>query len=447
MGSTTISLPLRKIGRRQGSRKASLMRHLLAVALLGWVGAQAQAEPLQVLHWWTSTSEHKAIDLLAADLAAENVVWHESLIPSGSGNGATIVLKSRVLAGDAPDAAQLNGPVIGEWAELGLLVDLDKVAETGKWDKLLFPEVASWIRPHGHVVVAPIGIHRINTLFTNRKIFNQYGLTPPQTWDEFEHIAAKLHKAGVPALAQSSEPWQLATLFESLVLAEGGAPFFRDVFVKKEPSAYADARFAHALQRLRSYKQWMAAPIQDALWQDVTRQFVDGGAAMMVMGDWAKGEMNAWGFATDGAFGCEAVPGTANYHLFDIDTLAMFTGANMHRSAQLKLAQVVMTPALQADYNQIKGSVPALRNPDFSKMDSCARDSWKTFARGPQAQVPSFSHHMATDETSRDAIMGELHRFFMDDGVAVADTQRRLETMARVLTKIGMTDNAQDTHR
>jgi glucose/mannose transport system substrate-binding protein len=134
--------------------------------------------------------------------------------------------------------------------------------------------------------------------------------------------------------------------------------------------------------------------------------------------------------------------------LFDIDTLDMFSGPDMHKGAQLKLAQAVMTPALQADYNQIKGSVPALRNPDFSKMDSCARDSWKTFARGPAAQVPSFSHHMATDETSRDAIIGELHRFFMDDGVAVADTVHRFETMAHVLTKIGMTtDNAQDTHR
>jgi glucose/mannose transport system substrate-binding protein len=119
----------------------------------------------------------------------------------------------------------------------------------------------------------------------------------------------------------------------------------------------------------------------------------------------------------------------------------------MHRNAQLKLAQAAMTPALQEDYNQIKGSIPPLRNPDFAKMDSCARDSWKTFARGSAAQVPSFSHHMATDDTSRDAIMGELHRFFMDDGVAVADTQRRLETMARVLTKIGMKDNAQNPHR
>lgn len=409
--------------------------------------AETQVETLQVLHWWTSASEHKAVDVLAANLAEESVTWSEALIPSGSGGGALIVLKSRVLAGDAPDVAQLNGPIIGEWADLGLLLDLDKVADAGKWDKLLLPEIAAWIRPRGHVVVAPLGIHRINTLFFNRKILDQHGLLPPQSWDDLERIAAKLHKAGVPALAQSSEPWQVATLFETLVLAEGGSTFYRDLFVKKEPSAYSDPRFARALKRLRNLKQWMAMPLQELPWPEVTRQFADGGAAMMIMGDWAKGELNAWGIATDSAFGCLAAPGTADYHLFDIDTLAMFATRNAHRTAQLKLAQLTMSPTVQGDYNRIKGSIPALRNPDLSKMDSCARASWKAFARGGSAQVPSFSHRMATDETSRDAIIGEVHRYFLDDRITVQETQRRLVSIAHILTKIGMENNAQDTHR
>jgi glucose/mannose transport system substrate-binding protein len=397
------------------------------------MASASSAESLRVLNWWSSTSEHEAVDVIVAKLARENIDWKEVLIPNGSGVGAMIVLKSRVIAGEAPEVAQLNGPIIGDWDKLGLLQNLDTVAEKGKWDKLLFPAVYSWIRPHGHVVVAPLGIHRVNTLLYNTRVFARYKLVPPQSWDDFVRIAALLQKAGIPALAQSSEPWQVSTLFESLVLGESGAAFYRDIFVNKDPRAYADTRFAQALQRLRTLKQWMAKPIREDNWTKVAHQFADGDAAMMVMGDWAKGELNTWGLNTDTDFGCTAVPGTGNYHLFDIDTLAMFVSVKSHLLAQQELAKIVVSTDIQNDYNQIKGSIPVLRNPNFSKMDSCALASWKLFSRGSSVQVPSFSHRMATDEISRETIINELHRFFMDDDISVEDAQRRFVLMARIL--------------
>jgi glucose/mannose transport system substrate-binding protein len=447
LASINNSSPLRKIIKRHREVQIAVLRNLLMVTVLGWYGANAQGEPLQVFHWLVSTSEHKAVDFLAAHLAEEDIQWRDAVIPSGSGMGLLIVLKSRVLEGDAPDAAQLNGTIIGEWADLGLLQNLDTVAAAGKWDKLLLPDISAWIKPRGHVVVAPLGIHRTNTLFFNRKILNQFGMTPPRTWDDFEHLAAKLKKAGIPALAQSSEPWQLGHLFESLILAESGSAYYFELFVKKNSAAFSDPRLAHALQRLRNLKQWMATPILEQPWPQVTRQFIEGNAAMMVMGDWAKGELNAWGFATDVAFGCSASPGTADFHIYDIDTFAMFGEHGAHRAAQQKLAQDVVSAAVQNDYNQIKGSIPVLRNPDFSKMDSCSRESWKLFSQGSKTQVPSFTHRMATDETSRDAILGELHRFFMDDRITVQETQQRLVSISHTLMKIGSEHDTQDTRR
>jgi len=425
---TNINSPFRYL-------RSQVLRVLLGGLLSVYMTSASPAESLRVLNWWSSTSEHAAVNVIAARLARENIDWQEVLIPNGSGVAAMIVLKSRVIAGEAPEVAQLNGPIIGDWADLGLLQNLDTVAENGKWDKLLLPSIYSWIRPHGHVVVAPLGIHRVNTVLYNTKIFDRFKLTPPQNWDELVHIATLLQQAGIPALAQSSEPWQVSTLFESLILAESGAQFYRDIFVNKDPRAYADPRFAQALQRLRTLKKWMAKPIREQNWTDVARQFADGRAAMMVMGDWAKGELNAWGLVTDTDFGCAAVPGTGNYHLFDIDTLAMFVSDNSHLAAQLKLAQLAESPGVQNDYNQIKGSIPVLRNPDFSRMDSCALASWKIFSRGASVQVPSFSHRMATDETSRETIINELHSFFIDDEISVEETQRRFVLMANILQK------------
>jgi glucose/mannose transport system substrate-binding protein len=284
-------------------------------------------------------------------------------------------------------------------------------------------------------VAVPLGIHRVNTLLYNTKIFDRLKLTPPQNWEELVRIATLLHNAGIPALAQSSEPWQISTLFESLLLAESGAPFYLDIFVNKDPNAYADVRFAQALQRLRTLKRWMAKPIREQNWTEVAHQFATGEAAMMIMGDWAKGELNASGLVTDTDFGCSTAPGTGKYHLFDIDTLAMFVSKNTHLLAQQKLASVALSPAVQNNYNEIKGSIPVVRNPDLSRMDGCSRASWTIFSRGASVQVPSFSHRMATDETSRDTIINELHQFFMDDNISVEETQRRFVLIANILRK------------
>lgn len=427
-----ISLPHEETSRRQAAGSRKLRRWCGALALcLCAAGVQAQSQQLQVLHWWKSVSERKAVELLASRLADDNVAWRDGGIAGGAGVGADIVLKSRVLAGDAPDAAQLNGVIIGEWAALGLLREFDAVAAAGKWDRLLLPTVWNVVQPRGQVVAAPLGIHRINTLFYNRKLLAQHQLAPPRNWDEFERAAAKLQQAGVVPLAQSSEPWQVAQLFETLLLSEAGPALYRELFVRKSAAAFADERVAHALHRLRRLKQWMTAPLQERAWNDTARQFADGGAAMMVMGDWMKGELNAWGLATDDAFGCAAVPGTADYYLYDIDTFAMLATNPAQRAAQEKFAQLAVSAAIQADYNQIKGSIPVLRNPDLAKMDGCARAAWRLFARGAAAQVPSLVHRMAADEVTKNAVIAEVHRYFVDDRVTAAEAQRRLAAVAQ----------------
>jgi len=421
----------------------------MGFALLGAWAAPARADALQVLHWWTSASERKAANVLAARLATENIEWRDAAIPGGAGVGAGKVLKSRVLAGNSPEVMQLIGYSLGEWAELGLLLQLDGVANAGNWSTLMYPTVWNLLQSHGHTMAVPLGIHRINTLFYNRRVFNRLGLTPPKTWADFERVAARLKQAGVTPLAQSSEAWQVATLFETLVLAESGPAYYRELFVQKNPEAYADPRLRHALTRLKMLKRWMPQPLRERGWSEVARQFADGEAGMFIMGDWVKGELNAWGMATDDGFACAAVPDTGAYHLFSIDTLAMFAADYSHQAAQERLAQVSVSASTQAEYNQIKGSISVLRAADTSKMDSCARASAQAFARGAAVQAPSFVHRMATDEVSKDAIIAEVQRYFMDEQISAADAQKRLAAMVRALspnTK-GREYGAQDPHR
>ena len=165
---------------RSSARRAAAIRALTLVLFATVAGAassgapapapsvQSPANTLQVLHWWTSASERKAADLLAARMADEGLAWKDAAIPGGAGIGAGKVLKGRVLAGDAPQVTQIIGASVAEWAELGLLLDIDGVASAGDWNGFLFPTVQKLIQHRGHVVAAPVGIHRVNTLYYNR---------------------------------------------------------------------------------------------------------------------------------------------------------------------------------------------------------------------------------------------------------------------------------------
>lgn len=414
---------------------------LLMQLVMPMTSAQAQSAgpagaggSLQVLHWWTSASERQAINVVVNQLARQDIQWRDVAIPGGAGMGAAKVLKSMVLANRAPEVTQLNGVVFAEWADLGLLLELDNVAVPGNWEKQMFPTVWSLINNHGHVVAAPLGIHRINSLLYNTAVFKRYNLTPPRTWEEFDQIVEKLKGTGIVPLAQSAEAWQLATLFENLVLAESGPAYYRRLFVDMSPAAFLDARMLHILKRLRGLAAAMPQPVRERPWTEVARSMVSGEAAMMIMGDWARGELNAWGMVVDQQFGCAPAPGTGDYHLYSTDTLAMFAGNYAHQAMQETLAQIIMSPAVQSEYNRIKGSIPVLRTPD-PHMDRCARDSWRTFSKGPAFQAPSLVHRMATDDTTKDAIVAEVQRFFLDRTITEEQTQKRFAAIARTLSR------------
>lgn len=418
----------------------TLLRTLL-FPLLAWLGGipgvvgvgpvHAQALPVDVLHWWTSASERRAADQLSAHLLANGVQWKDAAIPGGGGMAAVKVLKSRVLMGDPPDVAQLIGTTLTDWADGGLVLPLNTVATRQKWTQGLFPTVMDLVTYKGEVVAAPLGIHRINTLLYNRRLFARLGLPPPKTWDEFEVVARKLSGMGIKPLAWSDEPWQMATVFESVLLGEAGPALYRELIVQRKSTAWMDPRVEQALTRLRWLRNTSGDVPVERTWPDAARELWNDGAAMMIMGDWAKGELMAWGASAEKDFGCVAVPGTQHMHLYSVDTFAMLLSARQREATQEKVAEVLAGAPAQLAYNRIKGSVPVRRDMDVSSLDACARDSWATFAAPRSARVPSLAHRMAADEATKDAVAQALWRYLSNPRMEATETQRRLAAVIR----------------
>jgi glucose/mannose transport system substrate-binding protein len=113
----------------------------------------------------------------------------------------------------------------------------------------------------------------------------------------------------------------------------------------------------------------------------------------------------------------------------------MIAGDFSHAPAQRVLARICVSRGMQDAWSAAKGSASVRRDADPGRMDSAARASWTAFGRGAAAQAPSLVHRMATDESSKDAIIAELHRFYADVTVAPAGLAQRLAAIFRALRR------------
>jgi len=187
------------------------------------------AGEVEVLHYWTSGGKAKSVAELKKIMEAKGHIWKDFAVAGGGGDNAATVLKSRVVSGNPPAAAQIKGPVIQEWASESVLANMDSVAKAEKWDSLLPKAVADVMKYKGNYVAVPVNVHRVNWMWANAAVLKKAGVAGmPKNWDEFFVAADKIKKTGVIPVAHGGQNWQDFTTFESVVLGVGGAKFYSD---------------------------------------------------------------------------------------------------------------------------------------------------------------------------------------------------------------------------
>lgn len=394
------------------------------------------SERMQVLHWWTSEGEQAAAAVLRKSLAERGITWTDRAIHGGAGESAMAVLKAQVIAGNPPDAAQIIGPNIRQWADLGYLQWLEP-GDT-RWPGRLYPTVDALTRVEGHRAAVPVSIHRINWMWLNADLYRDLDLTPPTTWSQVFQDAKTLRANGIIPLAHGGQPWQTATLFETLLLSVAGPEFYRAYFVDKRPEALSDERVAEALELLRALKPLMDEDVQNRQWQEATRMVHEGKAAMQVMGNWAKAELQALGARSGRDFLCMPVPGTAQNHLYSIDTFVFFKSDTSNSTlAQQQFARGVLDAPTQIEFSRQKGTIPVRSDLNLGALDDCAQTSAHVFREAESGGLlaPSVAHSMATSPIIEGAIFDALHGFFRNDQVTVAATQDELSRILGMLRR------------
>ena len=85
----------------------------------------------EVLHWWTSGGEAKALSVLKADFAAKGGVWTDMPVAGGGGDAAMQTLKARIVAGDSP-ALTVSAEKLGTISDLGRYQSGDPGAQVSR---------------------------------------------------------------------------------------------------------------------------------------------------------------------------------------------------------------------------------------------------------------------------------------------------------------------------
>ncbi len=406
-----------------------------AVAAVLAASASAGAGEVEVLHYWTSGGEAKSVAELKKIMQGKGHTWRDFAVAGGGGDSAMTVLKSRVISGNPPSAAQTKGPAIQEWASEGVLANMDTLAKAEKWDDLLPKVVADIMKYKGAYVAAPVNVHRVNWMWGSAEALKKAGVTAmPKTWDEFFAAADKLKAAGLVPVAHGGQNWQDFTTFESVVLGVGGPKFYQDALVKLDDKAINSDTMKKSLETFRRIKSYTdpGAPGRD--WNLATAMLIQGKAGFQLMGDWAKGEFLAANKVPGKDFMCAAAPGTTTAYTFNVDSFILFKLKDASaQKAQSDLASSIMSPEFQEVFNLNKGSIPVRAGQKMDKFDDCAKASAKDFVDTAKSAslLPSVAHGMAIAPATEGAIKDVVSQFWNDDKVSVADAMKKIATAAK----------------
>ncbi|MBB4235902.1 ABC transporter substrate-binding protein [Rhizobium esperanzae] len=406
--------------------------NVTAAAAFGLLASSALAadKSVEMLHFWTSGGEAEGVRALKDALAAKGIEWKDAAVAGGTGANAYQVLRSRLAAGTPPSGAQMHIQETLAWANQGLLRDLSPLAEKDGWRKEILPAIQSNYEVDGKWVAVPVTMHRSNWLWYNSALLMKVGAEPPKSWDEFNAIADKLKAAGITPLALGGQNWQYGDLLESVIVAKGGADFYRKIVAGDLEAIKSDTMISvfDQIAKLRGYVD-ANSPGRD--WNLATAMVINGEAAFQIMGDWAKAEFALAGKKPGIDYGCVASPGTDKDFIWLVDNFAFFNlNDKAAEEAQNTLAETVLDPKVQVDFAIKKGSIPVIDNVDATRLDACGQKSYedRKNAATTNGVVPSIFHNAALPAAQTGVYLDVVSEFFVTPSMTSKDAVEAIVT-------------------
>lgn len=363
---------------------------------------------VEIFSWWTSGGELEALQAV--------LDVNELRVPSTRVRNAAVEfadkardeLRSRMERSLPPDTFQANiGADLFGWVlyngrddTSAKVESLEALASANDWRAVFDETVLDAASYDGKLYGVPLNVHRINTLFYRKDLFEQLELTPPETLEELHALCDRIagdpeiqamHEGGVACLALGNKwDWPLSMLtFEMILPAIAGAPYYESFWIGDQGPRDGD------LERAVDEALWLYCggddreqcgershfnrDSDDVDWDEGIAKLIEGEALMAPMGDWAKGLLDAEGLEAGIDYDSRPFPGTAGAFVFTSDTFPLPKGAP-NRAGAIALLETFASRAGQTAFNRAKGSIPARTDVDRELFDDVAQRTMDDFA-------------------------------------------------------------------
>lgn len=220
------------------------------------------------------------------DFKKENPKIHVKMtsVPS-----AGTVLKTRMLAGDAPDVINIYPQNVDfkEWAKAGYFEDM-----TGKsYLENIKNHYEKNYAVNGKIYSVPLSAN-VSGIYFNKTKFEELGLKVPETWDEFETLVKQIKADGeTPFALAGSEGWTLNGYHQLAYISVTGSGDKANDYLRFSPVnsiSTKDKEVKEVLTRLDllADKGNQQTNWQGASYNDSVVAFATGKALMLPGGSW-----------------------------------------------------------------------------------------------------------------------------------------------------------------
>ncbi len=354
--------------------------------------ASATAErPIEMFSWLERIGDFDPLAALATEHRRQypdDVIINARSALSGLGRKA---LRNRMLHDEPPDTFQANvGMDLMQWvhadgedARESKLLPLDElVAGAPAWRQAMPAALLDRVSYDGKIYGVPADLQRNNTVFYNKRVFAQYGLTEPRTVADLAILAGKLRGSGIPLIAVGSrEPWTVALLlFENLLIAREGPAVYQDYFNGRLTAA--DPRVIGTLEAGLELFAFVNPDHRQLSWLQAVELVTRGEAAMTVMGDWARASFVEAGLNPEEGYGEIPFPETSGAFVFSADAFTLPVDAR-NRAGVQRLLGVLGSPAGQRAMSQGRGTLSARLDVPPPATDPVLMANYALLKKGP----------------------------------------------------------------
>jgi ABC-type glycerol-3-phosphate transport system substrate-binding protein len=194
-------------------------------------------------------------------------------------------IRAFLVADPAPDVMTwFAGNRARFFIDKGLILDISDLWEEEGWNELFPKGFRAMSEVDGKAYFVPLEWYWW-AMFYRKSLFEEYGVTPPETWDELLAACDTFNEAGItPITIGTKYRWTAAAWFDYINMRLNGPEFHLNLMLGKE--SYEDPRVRAVFEKWRELFDHDCF-IDDAAaysWQEGLDPFNQGDAAMYLMG-------------------------------------------------------------------------------------------------------------------------------------------------------------------